>query len=62
MNLQRIEQGFSNIVAQASFVLNINNKTEHEKALDLMQQHYLNTTNIANEIAGKSLLSMILNE
>jgi HTH-type transcriptional regulator/antitoxin HigA len=114
MNLQRIEQGLSSIVAEASFILRIDNKTEHEKALDLMEQliedyekheplidllcisiekyennadefltfnqrlsetnsgisalavlmeqHNLNTTDFENEIGGKSLVSMILNE
>jgi hypothetical protein len=38
MNLQRIEQGLSSIVAEASFILRIENPTDHEKALDLMNQ------------------------
>jgi len=114
MNLQRIEQDLSNIVAEASFIFRIENTTDHEKALDLMdqliedyskheplidllcisiekyennadeflifnqrlsqinsgistlailmEQHNLNTTDFENEIGGKSLVSMILNE
>jgi HTH-type transcriptional regulator/antitoxin HigA len=114
MNLQRIEQGLSSIVAEASFIFRIENTTDHEKALDLMdqliedyakheplidllcisiekyensaheflifnqglsqinsgistlailmEQHNLNTTDFENEIGGKSLVSMILNE
>ena len=38
MNLQRIERGLSSIAAEASFILNIDNKTEHEQALALMEQ------------------------
>ena len=33
MNLQRIERGLRSIVAEANFILKIDNKTEHEKAL-----------------------------
>jgi HTH-type transcriptional regulator/antitoxin HigA len=114
MNLQRIEQGLDSIVAEASFILRIENKAEHEKALNLMEQliedydkheplidllcisiekyentaeqylafnlslsqmnsgvsalavlmdqNNLNTTDFENEIGGKSLVSMILNE
>jgi HTH-type transcriptional regulator/antitoxin HigA len=113
MNLQRIEQGLNRIAAEASFILKINNKSEHEQALALMEQliedydqheplinllcisiekyedtaeeftvfnkslsemdsgvsalsllmdqHSLNTTDFSNEIGGKSLVSMILN-
>lgn len=113
MNLQRIEQGLNRIAAEASFILKINNKSEHEQALALMEQliedydkheslidllcisiekyentaeeftvfnkslsemdsgvsalsllmdqHGLNTTDFSNEIGGKSLVSMILN-
>jgi hypothetical protein len=32
MNLQRIEQGLSSVVAEASFILRIENPTDHEKA------------------------------
>ncbi len=38
MNLQRIEQSISSIVDEANFILKINNKNEHEKALSLMDQ------------------------
>jgi hypothetical protein len=38
MNLQRIEQGLSSMVAEASFIFRIENPTDHEKALDLMDQ------------------------
>ena len=38
MNLQRIEQGLNHIAAEASFIFKINNKTEHAKALALMEQ------------------------
>lgn len=38
MNLHRIEQGLSHIVEEANFILNIDNKIEHEKALELMDQ------------------------
>jgi HTH-type transcriptional regulator/antitoxin HigA len=38
MNLQRIEQGLSSIAAEASFILRIENPTDHEKALDLMDR------------------------
>jgi HTH-type transcriptional regulator/antitoxin HigA len=36
MNCQRTEQGLSSIVATASFISRINNKTKREKAFDLM--------------------------
>jgi HTH-type transcriptional regulator / antitoxin HigA len=114
MNLQRIEQGLNHIASEASFILHINNKLEHEQALTLMEQliedydkheplidllcisiekyentadefqefnqrlsemdsgvsalvtlmdqHGLNTTDFSNEIGGKSLVSMILNQ
>jgi HTH-type transcriptional regulator/antitoxin HigA len=114
MNLQRIEQGLNSIVDEASYILRIENKAEHKKALALMEQlienydkheslidllcisidkyentadefqafnqnlsemdsgvsvlavlmdqHNLNTTDFENEIGGKSLVSMILNE
>jgi HTH-type transcriptional regulator/antitoxin HigA len=114
INLQPIEQGLSSIVAEASFIFRIENPTDHQKALDLMdqliedyakheplidllcisiekyensahefliinqrlseinsgistlailmEQHNLNTTDFQNEIGGKSLVSMILNQ
>ena len=38
MNLQRIEQSLNPIASEASFVLHINSKAEHEQALTLMEQ------------------------
>lgn len=38
MNLQRIEQGLNHIAAEASFILKINDETEHAQALGLMEQ------------------------
>ncbi len=37
MNLQRIEQGLSDIAAEASFIFKINNEAEHTQALALME-------------------------
>lgn len=114
MNLQRIEQNISHIVSEASFIFKINNDTEHEQALLLMEQliedyeqheplidllcisiekyedsavefkafnaslnnitsgvaalsvlidqHNLKLDELKNEIGGKSLVSMILND
>jgi len=50
MNLQRIEQGLSEIKSGVSALA------------VLMDQHNLNTTDFENEIGGKSLVSMISNE
>ena len=38
MNLHRIEQGLNHIAEEANFILKIKNKTEHAKALALMEE------------------------
>jgi HTH-type transcriptional regulator/antitoxin HigA len=38
MNLHHIEHSLNHIASEASFVLHINNKSEHEQALTLIEQ------------------------